>query len=314
MTLDVPTEHAQGNNSGHADPELSPLSLRQAALLVQLALAAAADVGVAVTYQGGATLVPADPSASGPVLGLSNLARIVARFEEERWPALIAEHFSQLVEQLRAGPAMPPDDPERELIQRLVPRESLPPDWTADRPDFLPGLLSVPSTVVDDIVTMYLEPADLGLTWSDAERFGLANLRRLEDHVESVDHDDLRVTFVTGTAFAASRALVLDTVLRDSLHVEHAPYGVLAAVPARDTLLLHVIEDLSVIPALGLLLNVAARCHARDPGPLSPDVFLVTPDFSWHPATTVPLGQTPLRLSRELESLTKVLATREGAR
>ena len=314
MTLDVPTEHAQGNNSGHADPEFTPLSRRQAMWLVRLALATAADLGLAVTYQGGAALVPSDPSASGPVLGLSNLARILSRFGEDRWPELIAEHFGHLVEQLSAGPVPPPADPERELIQRLVPRESLPPDWTADRPDFVPGLLSVPSTADDGIVTMFLEPADLGLTWSDAECFGLANLRRLEDHVESVDHDDLRVTFVTGSAFAASRALVLDTVLRDSLHVEHAPYGVLAAVPARDTLLLHVIEDLSVIPALGLLLNVAARCHSRDPGPLSPDVYLVTPDFRWHPATTVSLDHAPLRLSHELESLTKILATREAAR
>lgn len=314
MTLDVPTEHAQGNNSGHADPKFTPLSRRQAARLVHLALATAANLGLAVTYRGGASLEPRDPSESGPVLGLSNLARILSRFGEDRWPELIAEHFGHLMEQIAEGPVPPPADPERELIQRLVPRESLPPDWTADRPDFLPGLLSVPSTAVDGIVTMFLEPADLGLTWSDAERFGMANLRRLEDHVESVDHDDLRVTFVTGSAFAASRALVLDTVLRDSLHVEHAPYGVLAAVPARDTLLLHVIEDLSVIPALGLLLNVAARCHARDPGPLSPDVYLVTPGFSWHPATTVSLGHAPLRLSGELESLTKVLAHRETGR
>jgi hypothetical protein len=158
---------------------------------------------------------------------------------------------------------------------------------------------------------MFLEPADMGLTWTDAERFGLANLRGLTDHVEHVDHEDLQVDFVTGTPFAASRALVLDTVLRESLHVEHAPYGVLAAVPARDTLILHVIRDLSVIPALGLLLNVAARCHAHDPGPLSPEVFMVTPDFRWLPATTISPDYTPLRLSSELESLTKVLATSE---
>jgi hypothetical protein len=87
---------------------------------------------------------------------------------------------------------------------------------------------------------------------------------------------------------------------------------VLAAVPARDTLLLHVIESLTVIPALGVLLNVAARCHARDPGPLSPEVYLVTPDFTWHPATTALPDHTPLRLSPELETLTKILATREA--
>jgi hypothetical protein len=311
MTIDTATEYARGNNSDRPDPTLSPLSRRQAAQLVHLALSTTARLGLDLAYQGGAALVPADRTADNPVLGLSNLARIVAQFDEDSWPVLVEEHFDQLLEQLRQGPPTPPTDPERDLIQRLVPRDALPPSWTADRPDFLPGLLSVPSTTDDGIVTMFLEPADMGLTWTDAERFGLANLRGLTDHVEHVDHEDLQVDFVTGTPFAASRALVLDTVLRESLHVEHAPYGVLAAVPARDTLILHVIQDLSVIPALGLLLNVAARCHAHDPGPLSPEVFMVTPDFRWLPATTISPDYTPLRLSSELESLTKVLATSE---
>jgi hypothetical protein len=312
MPIDT-TEHAHGNNSPSCpDLVLPPLSRRQADRLVHLALRTAADLGLAVCYQGGAALVPADRSADNPVLGLCNLARILARFDEDRWPLLIEEHFRQLLEQLRQGPPKAPDDPERELIQRLVPRDALPSDWTEDRPDFIPGLISVPSAETDGIVTMYLEPADLGLTWSDAERFGLANLRRIEDKVEYVDHDDLRIAFVSGTAFAASRALVLDTVLRESLHIQHAPHGLLVAIPARDTLLLHVIDDLTVIPALGVLLNVAARCHARDPGPLSPDVYLVTPDFTWHPATTALPDHTPLRLSPELETLTKLLATREA--
>lgn len=309
MTIDAATEYAQGNNSARPDPTLSPLSRRQAGRLVQLALSTATELGLDLAYQGGAALVPADRSADNPVLGLSNLARIVAQFDEDSWPVLVDEHFSQLLEQLRQGPPTPPTDPERELIQRLVPRDALPADWTADRPDFLPGLLSVPSTTDDGIVTMFLEPADMGITWTDAERFGLANLRRLTDHVEHVEHEDLQIDFVTGTPFAASRALVLDTVLRESLHVDRAPHGVLAAVPARDTLMLHVIRDLSVIPALGLLLNVAARSHAHDPGPLSPEVFMVTPDFRWLPATTMSPSYTPLRLSAELETLTKVLAT-----
>jgi hypothetical protein len=311
MTIDAFTAHAQGNNSAHPDPALVPLSRRQATRLVHLALSASADLGLAVRYQGGAALVPADRSADYPVVGLSNLARTVAQFNEEHWPLLVKEHISQLVEQLRDGPPTRSIDPERELIQRLVPRDALPSGWSEDRPDFLPGLLSVPSTADDAIVTMYLDPADLGITWSDAERFGLANLRRLTDVVEYVDHDDLRIAVMSGTPFAASRALVLDTVLRESLHLEQTPHGVLAAMPARDTLLLHVIQDLSVIPALGLLLNVAARCHARDPGPLSPEVYLVTPDFRWLPATTVLPDHAPLRLSPELESLTQVLATRE---
>jgi hypothetical protein len=314
MTIDTPTEHAHGNNPDSPtdpDPALAPLSRRQARRLVHLGLSTAASLGLDLSYEGDAALVPADRTAEGPVLGLSNLARVLSHFDEPRWPALVQEHFAQLLHQLRQGPPTAPTDPERELIQRLVPRESLPADWTADRVDFLPGLVSVPSTAKDDVVTMFLEPSDLGVTWSEAEAFGLANLRRLPDHVEFFDHDDVRIAIVTGTPFTASRALVLDTVLRESLDVDRPPHGVLVALPARDTLFLHVIQDLTLIPALGLLLNLAARSYAHDPGPLTPDVYLVTPELAWSPATTASPDLMPLRLSPELESLTKLLAVHE---
>jgi hypothetical protein len=158
---------------------------------------------------------------------------------------------------------------------------------------------------------MYLDPTDFGLTWSDADRFGLANLRRITDHVEYFDHDDIRIALLTGSIFTASRALVLDTVLRESLHLEPPPYGVLAALPARDLLLIHVIRDLAVIPALGQMLNLASRSHTHDPGPLIPDVHLVTPTFEWYPATTPSPDNTPLRLSPQLDALTKSLALKE---
>ncbi|GAB2676811.1 DUF1444 domain-containing protein [Kribbella swartbergensis] len=311
MTIDSSTERAQGNHSDRPDPVLIPLTQPQAARLVRLGLTAATRLGLDVTYQGGAALVPADPAADGPFLGLSNLARAVSQHEEHRWPAMVEEHFVQLLHRLRKGPPLPPTDPERELIQRLVPRHALPADWTADRADFLPGLLSIPATAQEGVVTMYLDPSDFGLTWSDAERFGLANLRRLTDHVEYVEHDDTRIALITGSIFAASRALVLDTVLRESLHTDLPPYGVLAAVPSRDLLLVHVIRDLSVIPALGMMLNLASRSHTHDPGPLSPDVHLVTPTLTWHPATTLSPDNTPLRLSPYLDALTKALALQE---
>jgi hypothetical protein len=311
MTIDSSTERAQGNHSDRPDPVLIPLTRLQAARLVSLGLTAAARLGLDVAYTGGAALVPADPAADGPILGLSNLARAVSKYEEHRWPWVVEQHFVQLLQRLRQGPPQPPTDPEQELIQRLVPRDALPAEWTADRVDFVPGLLSIPATATDGVVTMYLDPTDFGVTWSDAERFGLANLRGIPDHVEHIHHDDVSIALITGSVFAASRALVLDTVLRESLHTGIPPYGLLAAVPARDLLLVHVIRDLSVIPALGLMLNLASRSHTHDPGPLSPDVHLVTPTLEWHPATTRSPDSTPLRMSPQLDALTKTLALEE---
>lgn len=312
MPVDT-TEHAQGNDYFLPDPALPPLSPRQVDRLVHLALRAAADLGLTVTYRGGAALTPVDRSADEPLVGLSNLARSVARHEEDEWPALVEEHLAKVMAQLRAGAPPPPADPEGELIQRIVPRAALPPDWTTARADFLPGLIAVPSTNDGGMISLFLDPADLDLTWSDADRFGLANLRRLEDHAVTVDEHDLRITFVSGDGYAASRALVLDTVLRETLHLETPRYGVLAALPARDILILHIIEDLGMIPALGVMMRLASRCYSREPGPLSPDVFLVTPDFTWHAATIASTSHDPLQLSPQLESLAHLLAVHEQA-
>ncbi|WP_427885914.1 hypothetical protein ACQHIV_25870 [Kribbella sp. GL6] len=318
MPVDT-TEHAHGNDYCHdrpglPDPMLPPLTRRQADRMIQLALTAAAELGVPLTYRGDAALVPAARSAGEPVLGISNLARVVAHFEEDRWPEIVADHVATIIGQFRAGAPAPPDDPERQLIQRIVARDALPADWSADRPDFLPGLVAVPSTVDDGLITMFLEPDDLSVSPPDADRFGLTNLRRLQDQVTYLDNHDIRIALVSGNGYAASRALVLDTVLRESLQVQHAPYGVLAALPARDALMLHVIEDLSVLPALGLMLNLAARCYDRDPGPLSPEVHLVTPELVWHRATTPLTDGLRVRPSAELEALARRLAIREETR
>ncbi|MGW6279675.1 hypothetical protein [Kribbella sp. NPDC055071] len=316
----VDGDPSDGDPSDWADPALTPLSRQQATLLVHIGLDVASRLGLDVTYEGGAALVPVASSASGPVLGLTNLARTLSRYQEECWPDLIENHFRHLLDSVRHGPPAPPTDPEQELIQRLVPRHALPPDWTADRPDFVPGLLSVPATEDNGIVAMFLNPSDLGLTWSAAEHIGLTNLRSRTDDVEWVDHDDIRIAFVTGSSFAASRALVLDTVLHESLHLDHLTHGALVALPARELLLIHVIKDLSVIPALGQLLNLAARSYDHDPGPLSPDVHLVIPDptfpaaLTWHASTTTSPDHTPLRLSPHLEALTHHLATQEPSR
>lgn len=286
------TERAVGNQPDQPDPVLSPLSRAEGAHLIRLCRQAANERGIAVTYDGEGALLMGD---SGQVAGLTNLARIVAAHRQHRWPQLVGSHFDLLAASMLHGPPPPPTDPERELYLRLVPGSALPPDWTASAPEFVPGLLAVPATYDQGVVAMHLDPMDFGMTWPEAQRSGLANLRRLSDTIEYAEHDGVRVALLSGSTFAASRALVLETVLKESLEVESPPFGVLAAVPVRDLLLVHVITDLSVIPALGMMMSLTARIHAEQPGPLSPWVYLATPD-GWHPAvehTNDHLGLTP---------------------
>lgn len=284
---------------------LSPLSAAQADHLIRLSREVAAERGLSTDYDGEGGLLIAGTTQ---VAGLTNLARIVAPHRQHRWPQLVTAHFDQLANSLQHGPPPAPEDPERDLYLRLVPTSALPPAWTVTAPEFVPGLLAVPATYDNGVVAMHLDPSDFSMTWPEAERAGLANLRKLPDSIAYAEHQGVRVAMLSGSAFTASRALVLDTVLRDSLQIENPPFGVLAAMPVRDLLLVHVIADLSVIPALGMMVNLATRFHSEQPGPLSPWVYLVSP-AGWQPAIEcsddhhLKLSPHLLNLARTLERL-----------
>lgn len=292
------TERAASNESATPDPALSPLSPTEANHLVRLALAALADRGQKATYDGVGALV----LESGVVAGLTNLARTVSVHRRHRWPQLVAAHFDHVTTSLRDGPPALPADPARELYLRLIPGASLPPDWSQLAPEFVPGLIAVPATHADGVVSMHLHPEDFGMSRAEATSTGLANLRRLTDRLEYVEHDGARVALLSGSTFTASRALVLDTVLRESLHVESPEHGVLVSMPVRDLLLVHVIRDDSMITALSLMLTATYRSYALEPGPLSPYVYLVDAD-GWHPATDQAEDQFQLRLSPRMLAL-----------
>ena len=102
--------------------------------------------------------------------------------------------------------------------------------------------------------------------------------------MEYLRHDGAEVAAISGTLFTASRALVLDTVLRETLRVENPSYGVLVAAPVRDLLLVHVLQDRRVVPAMDLMVTVATQSFREQPGPISPHVYYVA-DGRWQQVT-----------------------------
>jgi hypothetical protein len=263
------------------DPVLAPLSMVEAEHLIHLAESAASERGMRVTYDGDGALV----TDAGLVAGLSNLARMVAGQRPRRWRQIVGAHFDQVAGSLRDGPPALPADPAAEVYLRLVSALAVPAGWGTSLPEFVPGVVTVPSTYADGAAAMYFDPEQLGLSGAEATEAGLANLRALTDDVDHVRHEDAEVAAVSGSMFTASRALVLDTVLRESLHVENPAYGVLAAMPNRDLLLVHVIEGDSIVPAMNLMATIATQYYAENPGPVTPHVYYVA-DGSWQQATT----------------------------
>jgi hypothetical protein len=268
-------------------PVLTPLTVSQADRLVRLAEAAVAKQGFPMRYDGTAALLPigpdGDPVRDGMFAGLANLARTVGELPRQQWRSAVAAHFAQM-----SDPNVPPpipDDLESELYLRLVCASTIDPTWTETTPEFVPGVLTVPATYTGHAVAMHFNIDRLGVTREKATQMGLSNLRRLHDKVEHVRYAGAEVAALTGSMFSASRALVFDAVLRESLRIENPTYGCLVAMPARDQLLVHVLRDQTAHTALKMMRTLSTSLFASQAGPVSPHVYYYTADHNWHQVT-----------------------------
>ncbi|TCN41724.1 hypothetical protein EV644_104106 [Kribbella orskensis] len=267
-------------------PVLTPLTVSQAVRLVRLAEDAVARRGMPMQYDGAGALIPVGSDGvavhDGMVAGLANLARTVAGLPRQQWRSAVAAHFDQMT--APDGPPPIPDDLESELYLRLVCASTIEPAWAERVPEFAPGVLTVPATYTGRAVAMHFDIDSLGVTREEATRMGLSNLRRLRDKVEHVHYNGAEITALTGSMFTASRALVLDTVLLESLQVENPPFGCLVAMPVRDMLLVHVLRDQTALTALDMLVTLSTTLFISRPGPASPHVYYAT-DHEWHQVT-----------------------------
>lgn len=285
---------------GRLHPVLTPLTFGQAARLVRLAEAAATKRGFALRYDGAGALTPIDDQPDQPTAGLGNLALKVAGLPRQQWRAAVNDHFDQMP--MLSELLTPPEDLENKLYLRLVCAAAQDPATVRDAPEFLPGLVTAPALYAGRAVAMYFDVNHLGITLEEATRIGLANLRRLHDEVETMRLFGVDLSVLTGGMFTASRALVFDTVLRESLHVEDPTFGCLVALPSRDKLLIHVLQDETAPDALKLLATCAAELFNTSPGAVSPHVYhvlnntwrQVTPQFPGYvPTPRPPIRATP---------------------
>lgn len=303
--------HKQTDTS-QPHPVLMPLTTSQAERLVRLSEEAVAKRGFTMRYDGAGALVPVGsdgaPVRDGASAGLGNLSRTVADLPRQRWHSAVAAHFDQLTSP--DGPPPIPDDLENELYLRLVCAATIDPEMSEGVPEFAPGVLTVPATYVGRGVAMHFNIESLGLPREEATRMGLANLRSLRDEVDTVRFEGAEFTLLTGSMFTASRALVFDTVLRESLKVENPPFGCLVAMPARDMLFVHVLRDQTILKALQFLITTASSMFSTRPGAVSPHVYYVT-EHEWHQVTDYSTGELHLRTIGQLEDAVQRLGVSE---
>ena len=211
-------------------------------------------------------------------LGLTNLAQLCKSTGPASYPSVISSHFDALVsgrgDRELAGQLGADLAAARPYLKlRLYPRDT----FTGGTEQF------VLREIADDLtaVLCYDLPSNVVTVASDSlGRWGvsadelyyqaLANQRRTErGAIEQIDVGGATLQAMTGESFFISTNLLL---LGDFLG-EELPFGALAAVPNRHTLVWHPIADPSALRAIDAMVVMAANLCAEGPGSISPHLF-----------------------------------------
>lgn len=214
----------------------------------------------------------------GRTVGLDNLARAISRMPRKRWAHAVRDQLTTLQ-------AVRPDRPpaKQDLRVKLWPKERADDLLEYDALEPLPGLLAVVAAQGNGY-SQEFGRLDLVGDRDEAYDIALGNVAALPRprHTRRRIHPRLPSSWVefldSPDAYGAARVTVLPALLR-KLRIDFPPHGVLVAVPTKFELWVHVPVDEHVLDTAVAMSWVALRTFAEEPYPISPDVFLVTPDM-----------------------------------
>jgi hypothetical protein len=271
------------------DPSLPMLTVDEAAWLAALVRTAFAEHGRETTPDGSGGL-----RGDGQTYGLHNLAAHVAAVPRRAWPDVARRHVHDMVAADRTPHPTSLDEVRDQVLLKLRAVSELPPEPPLYAPEVLPGIVAVAAIDYPTHVSELLDVERLTPLggWSAVRPVAMENLRRLElPHVEDIvaqagDPTSVVHVMVADDFFGAARVCVLDQVLAASLGVERPRHGVLVAVPNRHVMAVHIPTGTGFLAALNTLAALAAGESVEAPGPISPYVFLITPDGVVEQVTT----------------------------
>ncbi len=262
--------------TNHHEPRLSSLTTNDTRWVVGEARRVLTDLGHSSTVLDGLALTLGD----GREIGLDNLARTLSLLPRKRWSRAVRDQLTALVSMRTDQPPATAD-----LRVKLWPQEKAAALLTYTPLEPLPGVVAVLASQ-GDRVSHEFGKLDLVGDRDAAYDTALTNLaglplprhtrRRVDPRmrgswVEFLDSDD---------AYAAARVVVLPEILRRVLRTGFPACGVLVAVPTKFDLWVHVPVDEDVIDTAITMSWLAHDTWSREPYPISPDIFLVSPDMT----------------------------------
>lgn len=211
-------------------------------------------------------------------VGLSNLARTLPLYPRRQWPRRVRDQLKTLMAMRPGSPARP-----EQLRTRLLPVEDLGTFLSYTPLEPLPGIAAVLTAQGKDASLVLGEvppPGDRDQAY-EAALTNLAALPRPRHERRRIDTREPSswVEYLTcDDAHSASRVLVLPDLLR-RLCIDFPAHGVLVTVPTKHDLWVHVPVDEGVMMTAVAMAAEAYLTHLEMPYPISPNVFLVSPDM-----------------------------------
>lgn len=212
--------------------------------------------------------------------GLQNLSQMCAQNPRAAWGRIIADHFDRVLGVLDVGHDIEALAHDFEAIRgRLRPR------LMSEETLRQAGIECVAEVLADELVAVAV--FDLPDTTMTVRREYLEAWGRTAEEVLAVAAENLAAAEDLRTGrerfgieggghidcygddyYSASHLLLLERYLPPGL-----PFGALVAVPHRHALLVHALEDLSVIPSLTTMVQVARGMFEEGPGSICPHLY-----------------------------------------
>ena len=268
------------------DPHLPEFTEKQANKLRELGVLALRGQGVTV-IDAGDHLAGQD----GQKYGLFAVARKAALLPEKEWPAMVGQHFAAGLTNAR-----PSEVSAEELLEGVYPkfiapetmdwmeREHGPEIYSYVRPTArLPLLIALDSPESVSYVTAEQTEAVGGadLLWEKAfSNLIAAGPGQPEDF--TLEEGSFLV-FETESVYQSSWIACMDQFI-ELLGYTPGPLGALVAIPATNTLCLHLVSEATSIDDFRAMLMFAANVYAQHPSPLIPLLYW------WNGKTVEPIS------------------------
>ncbi len=224
--------------------------------------------------------------AQSSVFGLQNIAQVCHQSTPDQWDRLISSHFDSIFAVKQEDSALHIDMTDFSKIQ-LQLRSRLYPVEIANHTNEIvhrsgpEGTLEVlaldlPTTVrtVSKMEAALWKFDDDELL--DIGRRNLRNSGLLKSTLVPLEQGIDLYLFSGDNFYAASHVLIFDEYLAQ--HSNRSPermrkYGVLVGIPKRDVMLVHYIQNVGAVEAIGAMLQVIIGMHRDGPGSVTPNLY-----------------------------------------